>query len=107
MALGIAISVSNSIAVIEGFVGARGTFVRTPKTGAGHIASTQVLNYHGRSGWLPWLELGLAVHSAGAVAGAITLGVWGSIPFLILFPAGFFAVSLGSILPAQIFRPKS
>ena len=52
-------------------------------------------------GWLPWLELAMAIVYAVAIALAVALGYWASVPFLVLFGAGFAFVALGSILPER------
>lgn len=94
MALGIGMSISQTRAVFEGLGRDTGTFVRTPKRGSNRSASE---GYKiGLSG-LPGLELLAAAWSAWSVVQAIELGLWGALPFLLLFLCGFAWVGLLSL----------
>jgi hypothetical protein len=77
-----------------------GAFVRTPKSGSrGTTRGVRLGADRAPLGWLPWFELAMAIVYAIAVAIAVALGYWASVPFLVLFGAGFAFVALGSILP--------
>ena len=83
IALGIGMSVSQSVAVVKGLFGGRTEFVRTPKRGDGRHTYRP-----GRAG-LPLAELGVALWVASAGLDAIRAERFGALPFLALFVAGF------------------
>ena len=90
MAVGIGCSASQTLAVLEGLLSDDATFARTPKKGAdGH---TKVIPA------VPWLRAGLtgamALYLSAALAWAAVQGWWFSLPFMLLFAAGFVSVSL-------------
>ncbi len=85
MSLGIGMCVSQTRAVVEGLFQKTGEFVRTPKRG-----DTKSPNaYRAVLRGIPGLELLLAGWFAYAVVRALQQGVWGSLPFLLLFFWGF------------------
>ena len=93
MSLGIGMCVSQTRAVLEGLFGSTGTFVRTPKRGdvaggAGYRAALR---------GLPGIELVLAAWFAWALVHAVQVGMWGSLPFLLLFFSGFIWVGSSSL----------
>ena len=93
IALGIGMCVSQTRAVWEGASGATGAFVRTPKRGdaparAGYRALAR--------GW-PGLELAFAAWFAWGILAACERHLWGALPFLTLFLAGFAWVGLLSL----------
>ena len=83
--LGIGMCVSQTRAVIEGLLPGTGVFVRTPKRGD----SPTMRRY--RTAWkgLPGIELAFAAWFAWGIYAAADRGLWGSIPFLLLFFASF------------------
>ena len=92
MALGIGMSVNQTRAVIEGLFGSDLTFVRTPKSGrAGRVV------YGLRAGWTPLVELALAAWFVVGLGLAAQAGLWGSLPFLLLFGLGFAYVGVTSL----------
>lgn len=98
LSLGIGMCVSQTRAVLEGLLPGTGVFVRTPKRGddPGQRRYRSAL-----SGGLPGVELVLAAWFAWALYSAVQLGLWGTLPFLLLFFSGFAWVgtlSLGSWL---------
>jgi cellulose synthase/poly-beta-1,6-N-acetylglucosamine synthase-like glycosyltransferase len=81
--LGIGMAVNQTFAVVEALVGHRTAFVRTPKTGGGPGS-------YGSSASAPVpFELALAALHLGTAGWAASEGVWGSLPFLLLFGGGF------------------
>jgi hypothetical protein len=90
MAVGIGISVRNAIAVIEAIRGKQSDFARTPKRGtqgrAGNIVSR---SYRNRSGWLPFLEIGLGFYFMLTIVYAAINRSYATIPFLLLFVWGY------------------
>jgi hypothetical protein len=91
--LGIGMSVSQTLAVIEGLLPGTGVFVRTPKRGdrRGPVRYAAMLR------GLPGAELLLAGWFGWAVGGAATAGRWGAVPFLLLFLVGFAWVGATSL----------
>jgi len=85
MSLGIGMCVSQTRAVIEGLGSATGTFVRTPKRGD----SAPGRRYRAHLAGLPGIELLLAAWFVFGLVAAARQGNWGSLPFLLLFFAGF------------------
>jgi len=92
MALGVGMSLSQTRAVLEGLGRSTGIFVRTPKRGSVATGTYRV----GLQG-LPGLELVLAAWSGWSVVQAVQLGLWGALPFLLLFLGGFTWVGLLSL----------
>ena len=85
MSLGIGMCVSQTRAVLEGLFQRTGEFVRTPKRGDAVRASTYRAVLRG----IPGIELLLAAWFAFGIVRALKHGVWGSLPFLLLFLWGF------------------
>ena len=85
MSLGIGMCVSQTRAVFEGLLSATGEFVRTPKSGDAPVTQRYRVLLRG----LPGVELFLAAWFAWGLVSAVRFGLWGSIPFLLLFFAGF------------------
>ncbi len=96
MALGLGMSVNNTRAVVEGLLGVRSPFVRTPKVGDG--AGKGRARYRSPLAGRGWPELAIAVYYSAAVAWAASHGQWASIPFLCLFLTGFAYVGLVTAL---------
>jgi len=101
MAVGVGISVSNTLAVLQGLLGRVGTFERTPKSGSCGRAWRPLLErYRVKVGWLPIAEGVLGLYTLAAVWLAVDRSSLASIPLLVLFPAGLLGVALGSVLSA-------
>ncbi|MFA5866258.1 MAG: glycosyltransferase [Phycisphaerae bacterium] len=101
MALGIGISVSNSIAAIEGFFGKCGEFVRTPKfgveTSGDHHWKQKISIVKIKKSYIPWIELAFGLYMVGCICMCLYYATAPlSIPFLVLFASGYFYVSLSS-----------
>lgn len=91
MAVGIGLSFSNAKAVLEALLGIRSGFVRTPKyriesTGD---ASWVRKRYRRSRGLTPALELAFAAYFLGLIVYAASFGIFGTIPFFLLFFAGY------------------
>jgi cellulose synthase/poly-beta-1,6-N-acetylglucosamine synthase-like glycosyltransferase len=101
MALGIGISVSNTIAAIEGFFCKCGEFVRTPKFG---VETSEDKNWKQKIGslnlkksFVPFLEMFFGFYMVGCLLMCLYFGTAPmSIPFLVLFAVGYFYVSFSS-----------
>ncbi len=85
MSLGIGMCVSQTRAVLSGLFSETGEFVRTPKRGDAPRAAGYRAILHG----IPGLELLLASWFAWGIFRAVSQGMWGSLPFLLLFLSGF------------------
>jgi hypothetical protein len=101
MALGIGLSVNQARAVVEALLGHQTGFTRTPKSGVqggGNPAPKR--RYRVAVSLQPLLELALAAYFTLAVVWTIDRGVWYSLPFLVLFQAGFGYVGIMSTVEA-------
>ncbi len=85
VALGIGMCASQTRAVLEGLFGGTGAFVRTPKRGNAPAR----LAYRPSARGLPWIELALTAWFAVAIPVALARQLFGVLPFLLLFFAGF------------------
>ncbi len=99
LAPGIGLSVNNAKAVIEGVLGKPSEFVRTPKLGV--LAASddwRLKRYRGLTNWVPYAELSLAFYFAAMAVYAVTHGLWGSVPFILIFQAGYLYTSTLSLI---------
>jgi len=103
MALGIGISLSNTLAALAGLFSEGGEFVRTPKFGVAtaHDRSwrQQLLAFGlSRKMILPFVEMAFGVYMVVCMAVCLHEGrVFPNLPFLILFASGYWYVSLTSL----------
>lgn len=101
LALGVGLSAPVSIAVLRGLLGRNDPFRRTPKSGDGAGR-----RYTLRATSLDLaLKLFMAAWSGGAVAWAVAAGLWGSLPFLLLFAIGYGWLALGALTPIRLHGP--
>jgi cellulose synthase/poly-beta-1,6-N-acetylglucosamine synthase-like glycosyltransferase len=94
LGIGVGISLSNALAVVEGLYGKSSEFTRTPKyriEGASDTWRQKV--YKGKANWLPYVELALACYFTFVNLYALTYGLVGTLPFLALFQWGFLYTS--------------
>jgi hypothetical protein len=100
LALGIGMSINNGKAVLEALLNRESEFVRTPKYGIATQAQAAVKKSRYKAGKsiALWLEVLLAGYFGWMIVLAGQRGQWGSIPFLMLFFAGFTFVAGGSLL---------
>ena len=100
--LSMGLSLHNTLAVAEGWLGRQSSFVRTPKfnvTAAGISTPTRLtlsrLN-------MPVLaEALLCMYFAGCGLQEVNLGLWGLVPFHVLTAAGFGWVAVASLMQAR------
>ena len=105
MALGIGLSINNGRAALEGLFGRDVEFVRTPKRGAHYGTLVSVSpGYRGRWPWHNAIELGFGVYCTASLLIAIATESWASVPFLLLFCAGFTWVGIASLHEALRLR---
>jgi hypothetical protein len=99
LSVGIGLSVNNAKAVLEGLFGHRSEFTRTPKyriEGTGD--DWRQKRYRGSSSVLPLLELMLGVYFTFMAYYAAVYEIYGTLPFILLFQAGFFYTAVLSLL---------
>ena len=99
MAVGVGISINNARAVISGLSGRETEFRRTPKyaLAADGTEALATRKYRSRRGLDSWIELALGLYFAGLVLEALADGLWGAVPFLSLFAAGFLYTGIGAV----------
>ncbi len=103
MAIGIGLAINNTKAVIEALFGAPGEFTRTPKYGIERRQDDwQHKKYHQSMPIQPFIEVGFGLYFTMTVFYALANGIYGTLPFLILFQFGFLYLGLMSVL--QQFR---
>lgn len=84
--------------MIEGAIGVKSPFVRTPKFSVeGNKSDWKTKKYRGKMGLLPFMEVGLSIYFTYVVYYAWDMGVYGVIPFLCLFQFGFLYTGLSSL----------
>ncbi|MGQ9896417.1 MAG: cellulose synthase family protein [Acidobacteriota bacterium] len=101
MAIGVGISISNAKAVLEAMLGIQSGFVRTPKYAIDDTTqekSWQQKKYRRTMGWLPLLEIGMALYFGFTIIYAIHSEIWGVLPFLSIFVIGYGYVGIASFL---------
>jgi hypothetical protein len=98
MALGIGLSVNQARAVVEALMGYETGFTRTPKHGVkGAGESVARKRYKAAVTFQPIVELALAAYMTYGVMYVLEREVYYSLPFLLLFQAGFAYVGLASV----------
>ncbi|MCC7155282.1 MAG: glycosyl transferase family 2, partial [Bryobacterales bacterium] len=89
LAMGAALTISNTKAFLEAVFGVKTAFARTPKYSAGG-GRPAVVEYKRRSGWLPFAEIGMGTLFVGMVAYSIEVMNFFALPFLLLFVGGYY-----------------
>ncbi|MFN3322727.1 MAG: glycosyltransferase [Bryobacteraceae bacterium] len=91
MAAGVGLTVINTRAVLEALFGIQTSFARTPKYAIAGQQRTRIESeYRRRSGWLPYVEIGIGTYFLAMVAFAIDSYNYLALPFLLLFVAGYY-----------------
>ncbi len=99
LGLGIGMAVNQSKAVLEALFDQQSDFARTPKTGSeGKAVRAVHKSYRGKRSWVPAIELGFCAYFLGAIWYAWDMGIWSSMPYLLLFLFGFSYVALNSVV---------
>jgi cellulose synthase/poly-beta-1,6-N-acetylglucosamine synthase-like glycosyltransferase len=102
MSLGIGLTITNTIAVLEALVGKQTAFVRTPKYRVeSKKDKVQGAKYRKRLGWVPWVELLIGTYFALAILYAIDNENYFTVPFLLLFVVGYWVTGLMSLLQGR------
>lgn len=110
LAVGIGLSFSNTAAVLEGALGRKTPFVRTPKFGLAGGARSRTDRgwrrsaYRTPEGAVVALELLVGTAMAVAAGWALLAGVAASTPFLLLFAVGYLYVGGRSLAESRALR---
>jgi cellulose synthase/poly-beta-1,6-N-acetylglucosamine synthase-like glycosyltransferase len=104
-AVGVGLTVINTRAVLEALFGVQTSFVRTPKYAIeGRKAGAAPAKYRRRSGWLPFIEIAIGTYFVLAIAYAIDVYNFLSIPFLALFVGGYYWAGFATLI--QEYRDR-
>jgi hypothetical protein len=99
LAIGIGLAVNNAKAVLEALVGHTSEFARTPKYGIKRTQDDwQHKKYHLSMHVQPFIEVALGLYFTGTVLYALANGIYGTVPFLVLFQFGFLYIGLSSLI---------
>ncbi|MFY9575036.1 MAG: glycosyltransferase [Blastocatellia bacterium] len=104
MSMGIALTFSNARAVAEALLGVKTPFVRTPKYKIEDTHDTTWLKkrYVPRRLSLPWLELLFAAYFVFTIWYAIDSGIFGTLPFLMIYLCGYAYAAVMSLAQARV-----
>ncbi len=98
MAVGIGMSIPGSKAVLEGALGLKSPFARTPKYSVeGNKGDWMSKKYRCKVGFVTVLELIFGVYFTLANIYAWKLGIYGIMPFLLLFQCGYLYMGLWAL----------
>ncbi|NEQ49959.1 MAG: glycosyltransferase [Leptolyngbya sp. SIO3F4] len=90
MGVGIGLSINQSLAVCDGLLRNNRDFIRTPKHGVTSTTESWLdKKYRAAKNWVPYLELAMVVYLVLTIAIALTNHHYLSLPFLVLFLAGY------------------
>jgi cellulose synthase/poly-beta-1,6-N-acetylglucosamine synthase-like glycosyltransferase len=99
MSIGIGLSINNTRAVFEALLGKQSEFARTPKYRIEGDADEWVgKKYRQSVAVQPIIELVLGLYFTATVFYALANGIYGTLPFLVLFQIGFLYTGLVSIV---------
>ena len=99
MSIGIGLTVNNTRAVLEALFRKETEFARTPKYRIEAQADEWVGKKYRQSVlWQPVVELALGLYFTATVFYALANGIYGTVPFLVLFQIGFLYTGLLSIV---------
>ena len=102
MALGIGLTVTNTLAVLEALIGKQTAFARTPKYRVeSKKDKIQATKYRKRLGWVPWIEMLIGSYFAMTVYYALQNENYLTVPFLLLFVVGYWYTGLMSLLQGR------
>ena len=102
MALGIGLTLTNTIAVLEALIGKQSAFARTPKYRVEKKKDVvRATKYRKRLGWVPWVELLIGSYFALTVYYALDNENFLTVPFLLLFVVGYWYTGLMSLLQGR------
>jgi hypothetical protein len=99
MAVGVALSIINTRAVLEALFGVKSGFVRTPKYAVegSRVKRMAVKKYKRRSGFLPYAEIAVGTYFLYMCWFAIETWNYFTLPFLLLFVGGYYWAGFGTL----------
>lgn len=89
MAMGVALTISNTKAVLEALMKKQSSFVRTPKYAPKAGGAALSVGYRRKSGWLPFAEIAMGIIFLFIVAYCIDVMNLFALPFLCIFVCGY------------------
>jgi hypothetical protein len=99
MSIGIGLAINNTRAVFEALFNKQSEFARTPKYRVETDADEWIGKKYRQSFVVqPMIELALGLYFTATVFYALANGIYGTLPFLVLFQIGFLYTSLLSII---------
>ena len=99
MSVGIGLAVNNTRAVLEALFHHETAFARTPKYGIERGSDQWTgKKYQQAVAIQPLIEIALGLYFTMTVFYALAYGIYGSLPFLVLFQAGFLYMGLTSVI---------
>ncbi|MBV9342448.1 MAG: glycosyltransferase family 2 protein [Acidobacteria bacterium] len=102
MALGIGLTLTNTLAVLEALLGRQTPFARTPKYRVEKKNDViRASRYRKRLGWVPWVELLIGSYFALTVYYAFENENYLTVPFLFLFVLGYWSTGLMSLVEGR------
>jgi hypothetical protein len=105
MAIGIGLTVTNTIAVMEALFGIKSAFARTPKYRVARKGEkSQAGKYRKRLVLAPWIELLIGAYFLLAIVYTFSNHNYFTAPFLILFVVGYWYTGLMSLLQGRFER---
>jgi hypothetical protein len=98
IAVGVALTVINTRAVLEALLGIKTGFVRTPKYAIGdRPVNLESRKYRRKSGLLPYIEIGIGTYFVLMILFAVSTFNFMAIPFLALFVLGYYWAGFGTL----------
>jgi cellulose synthase/poly-beta-1,6-N-acetylglucosamine synthase-like glycosyltransferase len=105
MALGVGLTVTNTIAVMEAAFGIKSAFARTPKFNVAKKGQkSRAQKYRKRLGIVPYIELAIGCYFAFTVWYAFSSENYFTLPFLLLFVFGYWYTGLLSLFQGRFER---
>jgi cellulose synthase/poly-beta-1,6-N-acetylglucosamine synthase-like glycosyltransferase len=106
MSLGIGLTITNTIAVMEAIFGIQSAFKRTPKYSVRKKGekSKGAAKYRKRLGLIPFIELLIGCYFALCIWYAVANENYFTVPFLLLFVVGYWYTGLLSLLQGRFER---
>ncbi len=99
MSVGIGLAINNTKAVLEAMFNKQSEFARTPKYGVEVRADEWIGKKYRQSEVVqPMIELALGLYFTATVFYALATGIYGTLPFLVLFQIGFLYTGLLSLI---------
>jgi hypothetical protein len=99
MSIGIGLTVNNSRAVLEALFRRESEFARTPKYRIEGRSDEWIGKKYRQSVVVqPMIELALGLYFTATVFYAVANGIYGTVPFLVLFQLGFLYTALLSLV---------